>query len=98
MDTANGSNAPGTRLPSQRLNTRQASMLAFIQDYTARQPYPPILRETAEGCNLSGSPVPSCSLRFLDRRKCLTPLPGAARGIVLTPQGWSWSPAPEDGR
>ncbi len=89
---------PGSGPGTRRLSRRQACMLAFIQDYTSRQPYPPTLREIAESCKLSSSPVASCNPRVLERRKCLTPLPGAARGIVLTPQGRSWSPAPEDGR
>lgn len=73
-------------------------MLAFIQDYTLRQPYPPTLRETAESCKLSSSPVAACNLRVLEQRKYLTLLTGATRGIVLTRQGRSWLPEPEDGR
>ncbi len=73
-------------------------MLAFIRDYNARQPYPPTLRETAESCDLSSRLVAAYNLRILELRKYLTPLPGAAPGIVLTAQGRPWSTVPEDGR
>ena len=39
-----------------RLSQRQARILAFIQDYTARHVYPPTLREIVEGCQLSSAP------------------------------------------
>lgn len=98
MDTGNRNNSPGPGPGTRRPSRWQARILAFIQDYTSRQPHPPTLREIAESCDLSSNSVAAYNLRILERRKYLTLLPGAARGIVLTQQGRSRSPVPEDER
>ena len=79
---------PGIR----HLNRRQAQVLAFIREYTSRHPYPPTLREIVEDCGLSSASVALYNLRVLARNEYVTRIPTAARGIVLTGQGWSWTP------
>ena len=76
----------------RQLNQRQARVLAFIREYTARHPYPPTLREIVEGCGLSSASVALYNLRVLARNGYVTRIPNTARGIVLTGQGWSWTP------
>ena len=79
-----------------RLNQRQARILAFIQDYTAYQVYPPTLREIVEGCHLSSTSVALYNLVGLGQRGYLSRTREVARGLVLTERGQSWTPVPPD--
>ncbi len=51
------------------LRERQARILAFLQDFTARHSYPPTVREIVEGCNLSSTSVAFYNLQLLEQRK-----------------------------
>ena len=74
----------GERRP---LTKRQASILGFVQEFTAHHPYPPTVREITEGCQLSSTSVTDYNLLRLKDRGYLTPVSGIARGIVLTERG-----------
>ena len=66
------------------LDRRQLGMLAFIRDHTARNSFPPTVREIVKGCGLSSNSVAHYNLQVLKHRKYATRIPGAARGITLT--------------
>ena len=78
------------------LDRRQLRMLAFIRDYTARNSFPPTVREIVKGCGLSSNSVAQYNLQVLEHRKYATRIPGAARGITLTELGRSLPAAPPD--
>ena len=80
----------------KRLSRRQGRILAFIQDYTARQVYPPTVREIVEGCGLSSTSVALYNLVGLGQRGYLTRTREVSRGIVLTERDRSWPPVPPD--
>ena len=69
------------------LDRRQLGMLAFIRDYTARNSFPPTVREIVKGCGLSSNSVAQYNLQVLEHRKYATRIPGAARGMALTERG-----------
>ena len=71
------------------LDRRQLRMLAFIRDHTARNSFPPTVREIVKGCGLSSNSVAQYNLQVLEHRKYATRIPGAARGITLTALGRS---------
>ena len=71
-------------------------MLAFIRDHTARNSFPPTVREIVKGCGLSSNAVAQYNLQVLEHRKYATRIPGAARGIALTGRGRSLPAAPSD--
>ena len=71
------------------LDRRQLGMLAFIRDHTARNSFPPTVREIVKGCGLSSNSVAQYNLQVLEHRKYATRIPGAARGITLTELGRS---------
>ena len=71
------------------LDRRQLRMLVFIRDYTARNSFPPTVREIVKGCGLSSNSVAQYNLQVLEHRKYATRIPGAARGITLTERGRS---------
>ena len=76
-----------TRRDAQPLTQRQSRMLAFIRDFTAGNPYPPTIREIAQGCNISSTSVTIYNLRRLEEECYLKRVPAIARGIVLTERG-----------
>ena len=78
------------------MSQRQARILAFIQDYTARHVYPPTMREIVEGCNLSSTSVALYNVVALGQRGYLTRTRDVARSIVLTEQGRSWPQVPPE--
>ena len=81
------------------LDRRQLRMLAFIRDHTARNSFPPTVREIVKGCGLSSNSVAQYNLQVLEHRKYATRIPGAARGMALTERGRSLpadSPAREE--
>ena len=78
------------------LDRRQLRMLAFIRDYTARNSFPPTVREIVKGCGLSSNSVAQYNLQVLEHRKYATRIPGAARGIALTALGRSLPAALRD--
>ena len=90
---AHGLSEPGTSAATRRdarpLTQRQSRMLVFIRDFTARNSYPPTVREIAGGCDISSTSVVDYNLRHLEKRKYLTRVPGLARSIVLTERGKS---------
>ena len=71
-------------------------ILAFIRDYTARNSFPPTVREIVKGCGLSSNSVALYNLQVLEHRKYATRIPSAARGIALTGLGRSLPPALRD--
>ena len=93
IDSARGPRKPGVRR-ERPLKHRQTKILAFIQDFIARYPYPPALREIVDGCGLSSTSVAQYNLRLLEQRGYLTRVPAAARSISLTERGRAWSPVP----
>ena len=76
-----------TRRDARPLTQRQSRMLAFIRNFTVRNSYPPTVRETAGGCDISSTSVVDYNLRHLEKQDCLTRVPGLARCIVLTERG-----------
>ncbi len=74
------SNTMAARPPSRR----QSDMLAYIRDFTARNSYPPTIREITGGCDLSSTSVADYNLLCLEEKGYLNRIPGIARGIVLT--------------
>ena len=80
----------------RRLSQRQARILAFIQDYTARHTYPPTVREIVKGCGLSSTSVALYNLVRLGQKGYLTRIRDVARGIALTERGRSWSQVPQE--
>lgn len=78
-----------TRRDARPLTQRQSRMLAFIRNFTARNSYPPTVREIAGGCDISSTSVVDYNLRRLEKQDCLTRVPGLSRSIVLTERGKS---------
>ena len=81
------------------LDRRQLRMLAFIRDHTARNSFPPTVREIVKGCGLSSNAVAQYNLQVLEHRKYATRIPSVARGMALTERGRSLpadSPAREE--
>lgn len=70
-------------MAARPLSKRQADVLAYIRDFTARNSYPPTIREITGGCNLSSTSVADYNLLCLEERGYLNRIPGTARGIVL---------------
>ena len=85
--TSSQTERTAARRDARPLTQRQSRMLAFIRDFTARNSYPPTLREIARGCDISSTSVVDHNLRRLEMRECLTRVPGISRSIVLTEQG-----------
>lgn len=79
-----------------RLSQRQARILAFIKEYTARHGYPPTLREIVKGCELSSTSVALYNLVHLGQKGYLTRARDVARGIALTERGRSWPQVPPE--
>ena len=92
---AHGLTGP-TRAGGTPLDRRQLRILAFIRDHTARNSFPPTVREIVKGCGLSSNSVAQYNLQVLEHRKYATRIPGAARGITLTALGRSLLAAPPD--
>ena len=65
------------------LDRRQLRMLAFIRDYTARNSFPPTVREIVKGCGLSSKSVAQYNLQVLEHRKYASRIPGAALDMAL---------------
>ena len=90
---AHGLIKPTTSTASRRatrpLTKRQALILAFIRDFTTRNPYPPTIRDIVKGCNLSSTSVANYNLLCLKEKGYLTRVPRVSRGIVLTERGRS---------
>ena len=78
------------------LTQEQVRLLAFLRDFTARNPYPPTVRELAGGCGISSTSVADRHLRRLEEGEYLTRRPGIARGRVLTERGRAEAPPPAD--
>ena len=78
------------------LDRRQLRMLVFIRDHTARNSFPPTVREIVKGCGLSSNAVAQYNLQVLEHRGYAARIPGAARGITLTGLGRSLPAAPPD--
>ena len=91
----NGSKVRGSRLAPE-LSQEQVRLLAFLRDFTARNPYPPTVRELVQGCNISSTSVADRQLRRLEEGEYLTRRPGIARGRVLTERGRADAPPPAD--
>ena len=93
---AHGLTGP-TRAGGTPLDRRQLRILAFIRDHSARNSFPPTVREIVKGCGLGGNSVAQYNLQVLEHRKYATRIPGAARGIALTGLGRSLpAAAPEE--
>ena len=89
----NGAQGRGGQL-APRLTEGQVRLLAFLRDFTARNPYPPTVRELARGCGISSTSVADRQLRRLEEGEYLTRRPGMARGRVLTERGRTEAPRP----
>ena len=89
----NGSKVRGSQLAPE-LSQGQVRLLAFLRDFTARNPYPPTVRELARGCGISSTSVADRQLRRLEEGEYLTRRPGIARGRVLTERGRTEAPLP----
>ena len=79
---AHGLTGP-TRAGGTPLDRRQLRMLAFIRDHTARNSFPPAVREIVKGCGLSSKSVAQYNLQVLEHRKYATRTPGAALDMAL---------------
>ena len=90
-----GAKVRGSQL-APGLSQGQVRLLAFLRDFTARNPYPPTVRELARGCNISSTSVADRQLRRLEEGEYLTRRPGMARGRVLTERGRAAAPLPPD--
>ena len=71
------------------LSKRQSRVLAFIRDFEMGNPYPPTIREVAEGCNLSSTAAAASNLTHLAEKGYIRRVPGIARGLLLTDRGRS---------
>ena len=71
----------------QPLSKRKASILAFVRDFTARNPYPPTVQEIARRCSLSGTSHVIHHLLGLEKMGYITRTPRVSRSIVLTELG-----------
>ena len=91
----NGSKVRGSRL-APGLSQGQVRLLAFLRDFTARNPYPPTVRELARGCGISSTSVADRHLWRLEEGEYLTRRPGIARGRVLTERGRADAPLSPD--
>ena len=91
----NGAQVRRSRLASG-LTQEQVRLLAFLRDFTARNPYPPTVRELARGCGISSASVADRHLRRLEEGEYLTRRPGIARGRVLTERGRTEAPPPAE--
>ena len=69
-----GSQVRGGQLPPG-LSQEQVRLLAFLRDFTARNPYPPTVRELARGCGISSTSVADRQLRRLEEGEYLTRRP-----------------------
>ena len=87
--TSSQTERTAARRDARPLTQRQSRMLAFIRDFTARNSYPPTLREIARGCDITSTSVVDYNLRCLEMRECLTRVPSISRTIVLTERGKS---------
>ena len=85
----NRKTSTASRRATRPLTKRQALVLAFIRDFTTRNPYPPTIREIVKGCNLSSTSVANYNLLCLKEKGYLTRVPSISRGIVLTARGRS---------
>ena len=85
----NPKTSTASRRATRPLTKRQALVLAFIRDFTTRNPYPPTIREIVKGCNLSSTSVANYNLLCLKEKGYLTRVPSISRGIVLTARGRS---------
>ena len=83
---AQGLSKSAARAP-RPLTKRQASILAFVQEFTARNPYPPTVREITEVCRLSSTSVTDYNLLHLKDRGYLVRISGIARGTILIERG-----------
>ena len=83
----NPKTSTASRRATRPLTKRQALILAFIRDFTTRNPYPPTVREITRGCNLSSTSVANYNLLCLKEKGYLTRVPSISRGIVLTERG-----------
>ena len=84
------------RRASRPLTRRQASILAFVREFTASNSYPPTVREIMAGCKLSSTSVTDYNLLHLKDRGYLVRVSGIARGIILTEQGKAVETCPLD--
>lgn len=73
----------------QTLSSRQVRMVEFLRTFTARNHYPPTVREITRGCNNSSTSVTDYNLWVLEKKGYVTRIPGISRGIVLTERGRS---------
>ena len=85
----NPKTSAASRRATRPLTKRQTLILAFIRDFTTRNPYPPTIREIVKGCNLSSTSVANYNLLCLKEKGYLTRVPSISRGIVLTARGRS---------
>ena len=84
----------GSQVRGSELTQEQVRLLTFLRDFTARNPYPPTVRELARGCGISSTSVADRQLRRLEEGEYLTRRPGIARGRVLTERGRTEAPLP----
>lgn len=63
-----------------------AAVCDYIRDYTAREGFPPTIRELAQGLGRSSQTV-MCCLGVLEAQGRLVRVPGKARGLRLLPAG-----------
>lgn len=73
----------------QPLSRRKAGILAFVRDFTARNQFPPTIREIARSCSLSSTSHAAYHLQGLEKMGYITRIPQTARCIVLTELGRS---------
>ncbi len=71
------------------LSKRQYCILAFIRDFEVDNPYPPTVRQVAEGCDLKSTGTAASNLSHLAEMGYVRRVPGIARGLLLTDLGRS---------
>ncbi len=69
------------------LTSRQAEILALIQDFMERSGFPPTRAEIAQTLGFKSANAAEEHLRALERKGILDILPGASRGIQLKQSG-----------
>ncbi|MCL1847871.1 MAG: transcriptional repressor LexA [Coriobacteriia bacterium] len=79
--------------PSIKLSERQQEILDFLGEFTARNGYPPSVREIGDAVGLSSSSTVHSHLGALEDKGYIKRDPSSARALTVIPQGGSVSAA-----
>ena len=79
--------------PTAKLSDRQQEILDFLGEFTARNGYPPSVREIGDAVGLSSSSTVHSHLGALEDKGYIKRDPSSARALTVIPQGSSVSDA-----